>query len=219
MATKTRQLIIETAQRLFNERGLDGVSIGDIAAEMKISKGNITYYFSRKQDILEAIVMQGSYAPTNTEPTTLEGLIDMMLEAQEIASQNIFYFKHYAQIAQTSPCIHDIQRKIHATHTKSVINALAAMEADGLALPELYPGQREQIADGFFLTLAYWIPFSDLREDDGISPIMECVGLLSLLLTHEGRLELLRLSKEKYSDHLIRAAAIADEVLAAEQDK
>ena len=48
MKKNTRQLILDTAKRLFNERGYNGVSLKDIADELNISKGNLTYHFRKK---------------------------------------------------------------------------------------------------------------------------------------------------------------------------
>ncbi len=51
----TKQHILDTAIRLFNEKGFFNVSIREIADEMKISPGNLTYHFKKKEQLLEAI--------------------------------------------------------------------------------------------------------------------------------------------------------------------
>ena len=38
--------ILETARKLFNEQGYNGVSMRDIAGALGISVGNLTYYLS-----------------------------------------------------------------------------------------------------------------------------------------------------------------------------
>lgn len=48
----TRDKIIETASRMFIERGYTNVCHRDIAEELDISPGNITYYFPGKEDLL-----------------------------------------------------------------------------------------------------------------------------------------------------------------------
>lgn len=207
MATKTRQLILDTAQRLFNERGIDAVSVGNIATEMKISKGNITYYFAHKQDIIEGLITRNEYKLPISNPQSLEDLVDMMMDSQDVARRNVFYFKHYTQVAQESPMVREMQKEVYDAHTKAVMSALDAMEAQGHCIPELYPGQRLQIADGLFLTLVYWIPFSELKEAESISPANQCIGLISLILTDEGHKELLRVVK-KYPEEFTFAAAL-----------
>ena len=50
-ALKVDQLL-ETASRLFNQRGLDGVSLDDIAAALGTTKGAFYYYFSDKRELI-----------------------------------------------------------------------------------------------------------------------------------------------------------------------
>jgi len=51
----TKEHILETATELFNEKGFFNVSIKEIADAMKISPGNLTYHFKRKEQLLDAI--------------------------------------------------------------------------------------------------------------------------------------------------------------------
>ena len=52
----SKQLIQDTAVRLFNERGYDKVSLRDIAREAGVAIGSLTYHFRRKEDLLAAIL-------------------------------------------------------------------------------------------------------------------------------------------------------------------
>lgn len=47
-----REEILKTALQLLNERGIDGVTTRDISKTLKISLGNLTYYFPAKADII-----------------------------------------------------------------------------------------------------------------------------------------------------------------------
>ena len=48
----TRDLILDTSRELFNNRGVDSVSINKLADHLDISTGNLTYYFKRKHNII-----------------------------------------------------------------------------------------------------------------------------------------------------------------------
>ncbi|HEY9523235.1 MAG TPA: TetR family transcriptional regulator [Thermopolyspora sp.] len=50
----TRDLIVETALRLFRERGFDATTMRAIAAEAGVSVGNAYYYFSSKEQLVQA---------------------------------------------------------------------------------------------------------------------------------------------------------------------
>ena len=58
-AEKTRQQILETAQRLFADIGYDATSLQMIADEMGLTKAAVYYYFPAKADILHAIMQPG----------------------------------------------------------------------------------------------------------------------------------------------------------------
>jgi AcrR family transcriptional regulator len=55
---KTRDKIILTAIRLFNENTAGAVSTNHIAAEMNISPGNLYYHFKNKEEIIRDIYKQ-----------------------------------------------------------------------------------------------------------------------------------------------------------------
>ncbi len=51
----TRERIVECAEALFNDRGMQDTSIGDIAAAAGISKGTLFYHFKSKDDLVMEI--------------------------------------------------------------------------------------------------------------------------------------------------------------------
>lgn len=51
-----RQKIIQVARRLFYTNGYDASSLGDLARESEIPKGNFYYHFRSKDDVLHAVL-------------------------------------------------------------------------------------------------------------------------------------------------------------------
>lgn len=54
----TRDLIVETADRLFYEKGFDLTSFADIASPAGISRGNFYYHFKSKDEILDSVIQR-----------------------------------------------------------------------------------------------------------------------------------------------------------------
>lgn len=55
MASKTRDRIVETALRVFNERRFGTVTLAMLADELGMAKGNLWYHFKDKQALLTAL--------------------------------------------------------------------------------------------------------------------------------------------------------------------
>ncbi len=55
---KKRQAVLQTAARLFNERGFHATSLDDIAERLHVTKPTLYYYVSSKDDILLECVRQ-----------------------------------------------------------------------------------------------------------------------------------------------------------------
>jgi AcrR family transcriptional regulator len=51
----TRELILDTAERLFAEHGLDATSVRDITGVAGVNLGAITYHFGTKQNLIAAM--------------------------------------------------------------------------------------------------------------------------------------------------------------------
>jgi AcrR family transcriptional regulator len=52
----TRDLILDRSMQLFNEYGIESVSINRVAESLSISPGNFTYHFRRKADLAAALI-------------------------------------------------------------------------------------------------------------------------------------------------------------------
>ena len=51
-----KDLILDSLQKLLQERDIDNISVNDIAENIGIAKGGIYYYFSSKEAIVDALI-------------------------------------------------------------------------------------------------------------------------------------------------------------------
>ena len=93
----SRQEILRTAARLFQQRGYDATSMNDVAATLKLSKGGLYHHFQSKDEILfnimshalditEARVMDPARAIKDPEErlrTLIRLHIDVVLSARD----------------------------------------------------------------------------------------------------------------------------------------
>ena len=104
-AERTRQQILETARRLFAERGYDATSLQMIADEMGLTKAAVYYHFRAKSELRDAIRLPGvqrlealldDAAATRGRRARLEFLVSGYAD---FLVQN----RHYAVMAATDP--------------------------------------------------------------------------------------------------------------------
>ena len=104
-AERTRQQILETAQRLFTELGYDATSLQMIADEMGLTKAAVYYHFRAKSDILHEAMRPGiqrlgalldEAAAIRGRRARIEHLVNGFVD---FLIQN----RHYAVMASTDP--------------------------------------------------------------------------------------------------------------------
>ncbi|WP_395078100.1 TetR/AcrR family transcriptional regulator [Flavobacterium sp.] len=104
--------ILEVALRLFNEKGIDSVTTRDIAKELKISLGNLTYYFPFKKDIVLALAQHLAIAvdealAINANRATDNILLDYFNQIEAIFITQFKYqfivHKRYGEIITSFP--------------------------------------------------------------------------------------------------------------------
>lgn len=164
MRKNIKSEIIQTAKKLFNEHGYNGVSTQDISDVMKISKGNLNYHFNKKEDIIEAIVeeMHSHYLKPPV-PSTLEELSTFFLNVQNIVKENAFYFWHYTQLGQVSEKIKEIQNTVITDEYALLMESFQLLNKNGSLIDEEYQGQYEQIVKIILLICIYWKPYCMLE--------------------------------------------------------
>ena len=63
---ETRERVLDVAEQLFAERGIDGVSVRDITSAAQANLGAINYHFSTKENLIVA-VLERRIAPVNAQ--------------------------------------------------------------------------------------------------------------------------------------------------------
>ena len=72
----SRQEILRTAARLFQQRGYDATSMNDVAAALKLSKGGLYHHFQSKDEILFEIMNHAMEITEERVLTPVRGIAD-----------------------------------------------------------------------------------------------------------------------------------------------
>ncbi len=166
---KTKDHIIESARLLFNQRGLRNTTLRDIATALGKSYGNVTYHFSNKQDLLEALYQR--YLNELEETVAIlqkqegEGL-DLLLTAPkytfELSWRYLFFFVDYVELRRHYPRLgqrvdqEQEQRKSYWLMALKGLQKQGFLRAD-LGAPELdYLMELSGVVRTFFFQK--WVP-------------------------------------------------------------
>src|SRR5215831_2620924 len=131
---RTRQLIRETAVRLFMERGFDRVTIAEIAREADVSEATVFNHFPTKEDLvygqLETFEQELLEAVRDRPPGqsalaayagfvfAIRGLLTEQQGPEQIAA--------WSRLVLDSPALVSREHEVFAHHTEALANLLAA---------------------------------------------------------------------------------------------
>lgn len=190
MKKDTKQDILKAARRLFNESGYNSVSLRDIAKAVGISKGNLTYHFSKKEEIMENLIAQSKDTFPADAPQTLKDWDAAFLDMQQAVQQNLYFFLHYTQLSQTSP---EICRKQSARYDQlccRMRTGLLNLHESGMLRDELFDSEYSRLIDTLYMAVIYWAPLSKLKQSIGMETVeyrRHAWSIMYPFLTEKGR--------------------------------
>jgi AcrR family transcriptional regulator len=130
---QTRRTLLDTASRLFADRGLAGVSTSEIAREAGAFPSQVTYYFGSKEalfveaacrSLLHAVVeVERAGARTRSPATYVRAVVHTAL-----ASPALPTFIEAAQLVRRrtdlAPLVRDTFARLHAESERAVVESL-----------------------------------------------------------------------------------------------
>jgi AcrR family transcriptional regulator len=129
---RTRDLIAETAARMFHERGFDAVTVAEVARAAEVSEGTIFNYFSTKEDLFYSRMERFEdrlVEAVRTRPPG-EGVLDAFrrvvldgtarLESTEVLD----VITRAARIIASSPALQAREHEVVARYTEALASVI-----------------------------------------------------------------------------------------------
>ncbi|NEW74220.1 TetR/AcrR family transcriptional regulator [Streptomyces rhizosphaericus] len=133
---QTRQMISDTATRLFMERGFEAVTIAEIATAAQVAKMTVTNYFPRKEDLAldyhETITtaLARTVEGRRTGESALTALRRAYLAAVERHDPVVgFSSPEFARMLADSPTLTARLRELHDQREEALADALTTATA------------------------------------------------------------------------------------------
>jgi AcrR family transcriptional regulator len=191
---RTRQLIRDTAVRLFMERGFDQVTIAEIAREADISEATVFNHFRSKEDLvygqMEAFEQELLEAVRDRSPGqsalaayagfvfAIRGLMTEEQGPEQIAA--------WARLVLESPALVSREHEIFAHHTAALARLLA--EETGASPDDLTPWVAANALIGLHRALLEYVRRQALtgRTNPGLARSMRRQGERALAQLERG---------------------------------
>lgn len=207
---KTPQKILKAALLLFNQNGLDAVTLHTIATEIGISQGNLNYHFKKRSDIVEALYLQlveemdKAFVDIDLQREPFKAMFLFSAKIMEGLYAYRFIMLDFAQTMRRHPVIKEHYRKLYAmrqAQTKAMYDMLIA---EGLMRKESFDGEYDNLALRSVILGDNWLAESEILFDmpkEEMIPYMQKVlnQLMFPYLTDLGQAEYLKAEREYFS--------------------
>lgn len=167
----TKQNILESALKLFNQNGFVNVRLQHIADEAFISVGNLAYHFPNKEAILTAVYdeLTGQQKELLAEYRVVplfDNLDRLIRRTYQLQQLYVFFYLDTLEIVRAYPSV----KTAHQQHIASQISQLKTIldfnAARGALVAEPMEGVFDQLASQIWMTMDFWLAQQSVKSDD-----------------------------------------------------
>lgn len=172
----TKKEILKTSKCLFLRHGYDATTIGKIAEELGISKGNLTYYFPTKEDLFvelvrEAIAFQWRSIDASAKEELLERVC-LNFAAMTALCHTRQVIKELFLAAYRSSKALQIIREELAGRARSILGTF------GLQLTDEVFFRTESMISGMVYALLTSLEYESLSLSEKVAYTLDCILML-----------------------------------------
>ncbi len=167
----TKEKILQTALRLFNEHGTDAITVRHIAKEMQISHGNLCYHYPTTDIIIEKLYEQLVEKLTAAILSVPLGKIDLQLVydaslvTYRLFHEYRFLMLDFVRITRRIPGIREHYRQLVGFRHQQFSLVFEALIANGLLKPPAHTTQLEDYITQLFVFGNFWLSEAEIVFD------------------------------------------------------
>lgn len=182
----TRSLILRVSLDLFNRRGEPNVSTNLIALEADISPGNLYYHFHSKDEIALDLFKQflGELQPllhiSEETETDVEAFWLRLHLIFETMGRFRFVYRNLGDLKIRMPDLGTAFSGLLGIQRDMLLQIFSALQ--GNKQMSCSPLECQALADNMLLTMTYWIPYAELRNNSSIKDGSELAVAVSRTL-------------------------------------
>lgn len=161
----TNEDILRATRSLITKRGYEKVSLRDIAGELGISQGNLTYYYKTKAELIEAAIMdKHNKMPALKPAVTLSELDTFLAQTQGLRKEHLYYFRQYSQLSMISENVKNMQAEVICKIERIYRETFSSLCHAGLMKEEAHKGQYAVLIQTIRFISEHWHEQDALNE-------------------------------------------------------
>lgn len=160
----TARRILEHARRAFNERGVGAVGMREIAREMGLSPGNVSYHFPTKEALVFTLIQEGhaqNNALVSAAAAATAGFeqVDATLRAiMRRDLENRWLLRDYVGLLLALPALRPLHEEMQRARAGRVETIVARLVAAGLLDAERVRRRLGPLRQQLFTQVFFWLP-------------------------------------------------------------
>lgn len=165
----TREKILRTAHDLFNERGVEQVTVRHIAAACGISHGNLCYHFANTDIIVEHLYRQlvrDMDALMHEALQSSELSVAFMARYSKLGFETLYRYRFlmidFVGLMRRIPTMRADYQRLRTQRQMQFRLMFDALVAAGLLKPEIQSGQFDQLAHALIIIGDYFVPDAEV---------------------------------------------------------
>jgi AcrR family transcriptional regulator len=163
-----KERILEVARTMFNEHGVEAVTVRHLAEELGMSHGNLCYHFPRKEDIIFTLYnrivegMSAQVALWNPDKITLSMVLGALHASYELQYHYKFLMIDFVNIMRRIPEIRTHFQAIFSLRKQQFSLVLGLLQEAKLIKSDIPSEQREYLILQNYLMGDFWMSESEI---------------------------------------------------------
>lgn len=181
---KTRDKILAIALELFNKYGVPNVTLRRIAAELKMSQGNLNYHFKLREDIIEALynqlmeVFNTEKAKLDTEEMNFQFVLDSTRAGMEALFRYRFLMIDFNQNMRENPKLHEQFMQLEQIRKQTYLYSFNLAITAGIMRAPAFKTEYEGLNERIRVFSDYWIASAAVYNEPEETTVDKYHGLL-----------------------------------------
>ena len=175
---KTQESIKTKAISLFNEFGTGNISIGRIASEVGISRGNLQYHYADKRELIRAIYQDiarevlSNWEGDDKQPT-LKHMAEMFVRQLDYVWRYRFLFREMVSLIREDAELALQIRSSRARRIEAVIKFFKALENNNVLKKTRGDESLRYLVMVTWIFCDNWLNFVEIQGDDINSDVLQ----------------------------------------------